>query len=514
MPMKRPARPSPATRLSTLAIGALVAVGACDDRVADLPVAEIQSALSNIDPRRSLVATELPILTKFGFKRVLDQLVAQSGVPGLTSMQLFRQLWDTQNPKPGTYAGAHCNDQVESDGVTGSLNSYPYVCRDYGPSTACGGPCPSEGGEAYLNPFVAGTPEEYFPIGLFNRFDLAPADGSNCGEHRIVYARRSGITDGGARNLVILEFTMPNPSPAKGLKECQQIARFWGDLSAVGDLVTRTKALEAFYFEGLPDKHGPVVHIDNLGNGKGGYGQIRTNSVLGFNGLPGAVRVWIMREFKLLKQCGGSCLRSVPVTVKNNPFGPLFKGGGTHPRTAAFQTDFVDNQVQRLAAATLGGIDMKISDVYNTGQSISSGPVGGINTDENNYVVQLASSTDGGVFKNRIQAKLTALGSGLAPEHVVARAMALSCAGCHRLNARAAPNSPDLGGGLVWPLSIAFVHVSELNTELVGGVERWPLSPALANDFLPARKKVLDTYLDNKPLNAKGKDPIGGKRVH
>lgn len=521
MPMNRPPRTSLATRLSTLAISALVAFGGCDDRVvADLPVAEIQSSLSNIEPRRSLVATEKPILARFGFKRVLDQLAAQSGVPGLTGLQLFQQLWDTQNPKPGSYAGAHCNDQVESDGLTGSLNAYPYVCRDWGPSTKCGDgddQCRSEGGEAYVNPFIPGTPAEYFPIGLFNRFDLAPVDGSHCGEHRIVYARRSGISDGGARNLIIFEFTMPNPDPTKGLRECQNIVKFWAELTVIPSVNARAERLESFYFTGIPDRHGPVVHVKNLGDNDLGVGQIRTNSVLGFNGMPGADRVWLMREFKLRKGCGGACLRSEPVTVKTNPFGPLFKGGGTHPRTAAFQADFVDNQVPRLAASTLGGIDMKTADVYNTGQSISSGPPSGSNTNENNYVYQLAASTDGGTFRQRIKDKLSALGkTTLTPEHIVARAMALSCAGCHRFNARTpATNSPDIGGGLVWPASIAFVHVSELTTEVDKGVERFPLSPALLNAFLPARKKVIDDFLDNKPILGKDpKDPIGGKRVH
>lgn len=508
------ARVRPSARpLSVVAAAAIAASisGGCDGSLPEPQsggIAEIQSALSNIDPRRSLVATELPILANFGLKRVLDQLAAQSGVSGLTGLQVFQQLWDTQNRKPGSYPGNHCDDQLESDGHTGSLNGYPYVCRDFGPSA------PSEGGEAHVDPFVPGAPQEYFPIGLFNRFDLAPADGSHCGEHRIVYARRSGITDGGARNLIILEFTMPNPKPEKGLKECQQIVRFWADLSGVASVAERAASLESFYFGGV-GKHGPVVHVDNLGNNALGVGQIRTNSVLGFAGLPGSQRVWMMREFKLLKACGGACLRSVPVTVKTNPFGPLFKGGGAHVRTADFQTDFVNNQVQRLAASTLAEIDMKIDDVFNTGQSIASGPVGGSNTTENNYVLQFATSTDGGVFRSQIQAKLTALGSSLTPEHIVARAQALSCAGCHRHNARGPVNSPDIGGGLQWPASIAFVHVSELNTENVGGVDRWPLSPALANDFLPARKKVLDDFLDNKPPNAKNpKDPIGGRRVH
>jgi hypothetical protein len=42
-------------------------------------------------------------------------------------------------------------------------------------------------------------------VGLFNRFDLAPFDGSHCGEYRIVYAKHSGIANSLARNMIIFE---------------------------------------------------------------------------------------------------------------------------------------------------------------------------------------------------------------------------------------------------------------------------------------------------------------------
>jgi hypothetical protein len=65
------------------------------------------------------------------------------------------------------------------------------------------------------------NPGAYVPIGLFNRFDLAPASGSNCGEHRIVYARRSGMDlTQNHRNLLIFEATQ-----RQGLKGCHKIAK-------------------------------------------------------------------------------------------------------------------------------------------------------------------------------------------------------------------------------------------------------------------------------------------------
>src|SRR4051812_47491586 len=67
-----------------------------------------------VDARRSLAVTEQTILSRFSLERVLTQLAAQSGVSGLTALTLFQQWWDTQNPGPGVYAGAHCDDSVDA----------------------------------------------------------------------------------------------------------------------------------------------------------------------------------------------------------------------------------------------------------------------------------------------------------------------------------------------------------------------------------------------------------------
>lgn len=483
--------------------------GGCQSNPEGEPVAEIQSALSNIDTFRSLVVTEQPILAGFTFKRVMQQLVGQSGVTRLTALELWRQLWDTQNPKPGLGLGANCDThtQLDEDGNPQPvINDYPYVCR-----TAF------EGREIDVDPFAkpGRNPAEYIPIGLFNRFDLAPENGAHCGEHRIVFARRSGITEATNRNLLIFEFNLRNPRPAEGLGGCREIVQFWANLSTIDSLSTRAATLERFYFG--TDAHGPVVHINNLGLNSLGVGQIRTNSLLGF--ATTTPRVWMMREFQLSDACSTAaarCLKAVPVTVKTNPFGPLFSSAVSPPRQAQFQQAFIETEVARLAASTLGGIDFKVADTFNTAQSLLSGST------ENNYVSQLGGS---GSFHTAIQAKLTAIGSGLSPENIAARAQALSCAGCHRLNARPRlddPSKPDpvlnpaLGGGLIWPASLGFVHVAEnLTDTTVGGVTKFRISPALKDVFLPARKRLMDEYLDNRRTAAGGPtDPIGGRRVH
>ena len=460
-----------------------------------------QAAQSDVDIFRSLVVTEQPILARFSFQRVMDQLVAQSGVPGLTSLTLFHQWWDTQNPaSEGVGPGVHCDSSSAFGGGPG-INSYPYLCR---PASLN-----HEGAEASSNPFInPGTnPGEYIPIGLFNRFDLAPANGANCGEHRIVYARRSGITDGRNRNLIIFEASMPNPHLNQGLKGCDKIVKFWANLSKTSDLSKRADDLEDFYFNGVANLP-PVVEISHYGDNATGVGQIRTNQFM--QPAPTTPLVWNLREFKLRRTCsGGTCsaMNVLPVTDKTNPFGPLFSPAGTHPQKPPFETEFV-TQVEDLASATLAGINMKTSDVFNGPQSLASGST------ENNYLTQFAGPS---ALRNNIQSSLTSLGSTLSPDDIVKRARALSCAGCHRLSGNnALPADNEVGGGLVWPASLGFTHVTEQATTVgADGITRFNLSPALLNNFLPKRKEVLDDFLDNKPKNTKNPDdPIGGRRVH
>jgi hypothetical protein len=317
-----------------------------------------------IDSRRSLVVTEEAILARFPLARVLDQLVAQSGVTGLTSLELFHQWWDTQNPGPSLGLGPHCDDTVDgSDNPI--LNDFPYTCR----------PDPAEGGQINADPFAAPAtnPDAYIPIGLFNRFDLTPADGSHCGEYRIVYAKQSGVTLPLERNLLIFEAILPNPHPNQKLKGCRKIVDFWADLSKEADIEKRGDDLEQLYFEGFANVE-PVVHVRHYGDNPTHAGQVRTNQFMQPD--PVSPRVWSLREFKLIRTCdGGGCsaMQFIPVTDKVNPFGPLHDADSTHPKAAAYQNHFV-TQVEGLAAADLNAIRFDVPDTYNTGQSQASGP--------------------------------------------------------------------------------------------------------------------------------------------
>ena len=446
---------------------------------------------STIDPRRSLAVTDAPILARFPLKRVLDQLAAQSGVAGLTSLGLFQQWWDVMNPRPGLGRGPHCDDQVDAT-LGPVLNGFPYTCRS----------APSEGAQASCDPFAAGSSCAYVPIGLFNRFDLMPENGAYCGEYRIVYAKASGVANPDDRNLIIFEAALPNPLPLLGLEGCRSVVEHWASLSDIDDVETRAARLEQLYFEGILVAVPPVpavLRIEHFGDNSAGRGQIRTNQFS--NPTP---RIWSLREFKLKRNCGllsCSSLQVVPVTAKDNPYGPLF-GASTHTKTAAFQSH-LPSQVQALSGATIPDIDEDIPDAYNSGQSQATSL-----TPETNYLANLGVETS--PLRSALGSSLATAGSSLTPDHIVSRVQALSCAGCHRFS-----NGADLGGGIIWPSSLGFTHVTERETEVADGVTRYVLSEALVGTFLPHRKDVFERYLSKSlilrllPLR-----PIGGFCVH
>jgi hypothetical protein len=438
-----------------------------------------------VDARRSLAITDQPILANFTLERVMNQLIATSGVTGVTATALFQQWWDTQNPPPGSgpdAAAPHCS---------GTLNGYPYACR----------PAPAEGSQATCDPFAANSPCAYMPVGLFMRFDLAPEDGSHCGEYRVIFAKASGKDAAGAqnRNFIIFEAALQNPHLNQGIRGCQKFVRAWAELSDNNNLNSRRDKLDDWYFDGYQEFE-PVIQYENFGDNPLGAGQIRTNQFV----QPDEPRQWNLREFKLAKQCDGPCkLRFVPVTDKVNPFGPLFDGASMHPNASGFQSELL-TQVARLATANPNAIGMNTSDVYNSGQSLATGT-----SDETNYAVQFGAGAN--AFGTAIQTELTAIGSSLQPIHIVRRAQVTACAGCHRFS-----NNADLGG-ILWPPSLGFTHISEKDADLetVSGVTRFKISDALVNLLLPHRKQVVENFLNDVPRPSKPpKDPIGGRWVH
>jgi hypothetical protein len=262
---------------------------------------------------------------------------------------------------------------------------------------------------------------------------------------------------------------------------------------------TRATTLEHFYFDGS-GAVGPVISTTNFGDNPGSLGQIRTNQ------FSNTTTGWSFREFKLLRSCsGGTCTapRFTPVTNKNNAYGPLFAPTSTLPGAAAF-VSFFPSQVTSLSAGSLAALDISTPDAFNTGQSQASGTTAA----EMRYLDQLGTYPSS--LRSGLQVALNQAGSSLTPDEIALRAQALSCAGCHRLN-----NNVALGGGLVWPASLGFTHVTERETEIVGGEERFRISDTLINVLLPARKAILEDFLNNRPRPSKGPShPLSGSRTH
>jgi len=446
----------PATAQSSLPASAIAPV--CTDPTAD------------VDPRRSLFVTELDVVQQaFTLEEVLAKLATDSGDPTLTPDLLWQQWWDTQNTSPGLGLGPNCDDVVNAQGNP-TINGFPIQCPR------------NEGSEINADPFTPGTGSFYEPIALVNRFDLAPLDGSNCGEFRVIFARHSGATNSFQRNLVIFEAVLPNPAPSCGLEGCRSVARFWQRLSRIDDPRRRADALRRFYLEGFPSRGiAPVIHADHFGPGSG---QIRTNQFM--NG--SQIQTWQLREFKLARLCEAGdarCeLQFVPVTVKGNPFGELFGPTSSDPRAARFKRHYL-TQVEDLAVGDVNEFSAVVPDRFNAGQSNSQGA-------ENDYPMHFASSSH---FERALERRLRQLHIPLTPDHLVRRSLALSCAGCHQLS-NGAPNN-DLGAGITWPASLGFVHVTEQQTEIIDGNEHFLISPALTDVFVPHREGVFEQYLDD-----------------
>jgi hypothetical protein len=412
---------------------------------------------------RSFAVTHKEILEPFPLERVLKQLVTQSGIPGMTELKLFRQFWDTQNPAPGFgTAGPHCDDQTTWLGAPG-INDFPWECPRV------------EGFQAGVDPF--GDDPLYIPIGLFNRFDLAPANGSHCGEYRIVYAMRPGhpLAQGPQRNFIIFEAILPNPHPHTGLAGCFDVAKFWHDLSFMSHDDTRDH-LEKFYFDGIGD-FAPVVHVHHLGLmlGAAGYacstGQIRTNQ---FNDDP-----WTMREYKLALDCRcDPChLTAIPMTVKSNPYPGLFDVTTPEPLAPLLALTLAQN-----VGSLSGGVN-QISLSNDDSLNAAESPIDGFH----DYTA--TASTNGPLHSTILGAIPASV--PLTSQNIIDRALTQSCAGCHLLS-----DGRDLGAGVTWPHSLGFVHIDEF-TDPAGN---YHISPALKDEFIPFREEILLEYLAN-PMN-------------
>jgi len=425
------------------------------------PVCDPDAPL-DVDPRRSLFETHHVALAPFDMPTVLEKIAVNSGLvpnPGLNHAQFI----DTYNTAPGLGLGQHCDDDVDFAGNPG-INGYPLECPRV------------EGNQL-------GNLKEWFPIAAVNRFDLAPSDGSNCGEARLVMANNAQ-----GRMFTIFEARIPNPNPECGLDACIPVQEFWAQLTAIDDPAVRAEQLKLAYLEGHPDllAAGFPPFINEAAFDIKTGGQIRTNN---FDQGP-----WTLREFKTVavNGYGGPEYRMLEVPVAANPFGELWNDTTSLPNSAACQAALVGT-VQHLMSNNPNLMAVDVPPECLAAESPDDSVM--------DYPSQLLSGSGGpSSLQAAIQAQILALdpGSALTPEHIARRAQfGGGCIGCHQQT-----NGGDLGNGVVGPSSLGFVHTLEFSIFEDcgnGDVSCFIISDALKDTFLPHREKVLESYLAQGP---------------
>jgi hypothetical protein len=375
--------------------------------------------------------------------QLANQFNATNPSAPINNIQLFARFWDTQNVAPGFVAGG--------PKCTGLLNGFTHECRS------------QEGFQAQTpNDFIGA----YIPLALVNRFDLRDkVNFTNCGENRIIY----GLSNRSGRNFIIFEAQMPNPTPGSA-SGCAPIVNFWKNLSAEPNAATRAAALRNFYFNGIAAQNvRPVLDIRNY---TAGAGQIRTNQFMGFS--------WLLKEFQTAVEGGVSIIK--PVSVKANPFGQLFNEARVDSPAVDFRNQFLAN-MGSLLISDLSTFSLTVqNDAHNNGQSHASG-----DTLENDYSRHITAN-----FAASVQNRATQLGSNLTSTQVVNRAVAMTCGGCHEPSAFGLTVANSVGPGQSWPGTLGFTHVSEFASN-----GSFPISPALQNVFLPARKNDLQNFINS-----------------
>ena len=475
------ARRSAHALLTPVALAALVlAASACGaaraggdrETVATTDSAAQALTASDIDPTKSLLVTDVNVVSAFSLKEVLDQLSNNN------ALALFHQMFATEllpgDPNAGT--GPNC---------TGTVNGWPVEC-----------PRP-EGTEASSDPFADPTSASaYMATTLSNRFDLAPADGKDCGEFRINFARKSGQTDNFNRIFIAFEARLSNPTPTLGLAGCKPIEQFWQGLSTL-PLSTRASQMHSFYMQGLSG-FPPVISVHNFGESDGpDGGQIRISQF----GFPQqALGDWSMREFRLKPATSGTLpYLAQPNFDKDVPARSLFDSTLTDAVTTSFQTTFFPSAVERLALQDVNAMNYPshVPDQFNSGDSHMLGggnPVTGL---FDNYGEQFGSGAS--PFRSRIQAQLSAIGSPLTPDNIVARATSLSCGGCHNISQDDQATRP-LGLPQQFAHTGGFVQVNEQTAAITGDPThfRFVRSP-FVESVEPYRAQVMLDFLTPVP---------------
>lgn len=403
------------------------------------------------EPHRALIETSVTALAEVTMSEVLTAIALNAEFPTSPS-QLHDQLFESyttaaRGTDPSFF---HCDDEAPAGSAT--LGGYPIEC-----------PRP----EAALR----GSLDDWFAIAMVNRFDLAPEDGSHCGEQRIVFANTQL-----GRALVIFEAQISNPNPSCGVDACRPLAEYWERGEDIDDPIERGERLRAAFITGAPELtdagFGPFM---NAGHLSAGTGQIRTNNFVG--------PVWTLRQFELVD--AGGRLMARPVPVGETPFGRHFDTSQEDPRAESCRAAFLESLPGLLEA------DPARMGLVMPPECLAAESRDDLDTDYGFFLAQ-----GDGSFSEAIAERIEELrpGSSLRPRDVVERArFAGACMGCHQQS-----NFASLGEGVVAPASAGFVHVSEL--DIVACADGTPTacflrSDALERSFLPHRSAILTEFL-------------------
>jgi hypothetical protein len=375
----------------------------------------------------------------------------------------------------------------------------------------------SRPGEANLKPrdLLDPTHEHgLVPTGVFNRFDLVPSDLNNCGEYRIVYSFKKPIAPPKVGSLpdrffLIFEARLDNPTTPDAAGEmpaasCRPIAEFWRGLTDKSNAELGS-ALEDFFFkDSTVGQFKSAIRAEHFGFP---LGQVRGNLFL--------EDIWQLREWRVGVADSGAGPQFIPITIKDNPLVELYQDNNPDAldllredvERAAFQKGFTDGGVPEAMTSYLsrlfdadgdavpgldtlkgfpspetqiiGALGARFHDRFNEFQGVSQGhsdnpsvrAEGGIRTDTEQGLAALNPRPDADVA------------------HVLNRAGALTCGGCHQFSNNQLIRREG-ANALLWPPSGGFVHIQE--PEALPNRPPPPrLSPALTERFLPFRRWIL-----------------------
>lgn len=404
--------------------------------------------------RRGVIETSLDALTGFSLRGTLDAALRNSGASssGVTSTDVYHAIIDSYSTAAlGRDPGApHCDD--ESTNGEPSLNGFPLRC-------------PRQESEQFANL------DSWTPLAVVSRLDLAPADGANCGQQRMIFGNNSPIGNG--RMFIIIEAEVPNPNPECGIDACRPIAELWSSLTNVDSPLERGERLaEAFLTTGV-GPFAPFMNSEHLGPDGG---QVRTNNFNDF--------IWTLREFHF--QSAPEVI-PLPQPVSESPNGELWNDTSPLAQGPACRQSFLEAVTAgALTGDNLSAMAFPVAQACKDAES----PNEFFRQDYQSHLLQ-----GSGAFTRQLDEAVA--GTGLTALDIANRArFAGSCMGCHQ-----EASGSDLGGGLFAPVQSDFVHVSEQVLEDCGdGTACRGLSNALRDEFIPHRLAVQARLLESASM--------------